>query len=40
MKNKDEVFRKFKEFKALSENHIEKKIKIFRSDDGRELTSN
>ena len=29
MKNKDEVFSKFKEFKALIENYIEKKIKIF-----------
>ena len=29
MKNKDEVFSKFKEFKALIENHIEKKIKTF-----------
>ena len=40
MKNKDEVFSKFKEFKALIENHIENKIKIFRSDNGREFTSN
>ena len=30
MKNKDEVFSKFKEFKALIENHTEKKIKTFR----------
>ena len=29
LKNKDEVFSKFKEFKALIENHTEKKIKIF-----------
>ena len=29
MKNKDEVFSKFKEFKALIENHTEKKIYIF-----------
>ena len=29
MKNKDEVFIKFKEFKALIENHTEKKIKSF-----------
>ena len=29
MKNKDEVFSKFKEFKALIESHTEKKIKIF-----------
>ena len=40
MKNKDEVFSKFKEFKALIENHIEKKIKTFRSDNGGEFTSN
>ena len=29
MKNKDEFFSKFKEFKALIENHTEKKIKFF-----------
>ena len=40
MKNKDEVFSKFKEFKALIENHTEKKIKTFRSDNGGEFTSN
>ena len=40
MKNKDEVFNKFKEFKALIENHTEKKIKTFRSDNGGEFTSN
>ena len=40
MKNKDEVFSKFKEFKALIENHIEKKIKTFRLDNGKEFTSN
>ena len=40
MKNKDEVFSKLKEFKALIENHIEKNIKTFRSDNGREFTSN
>ena len=34
MKNKDEVF------KALIENHNEKKIKNFRSDNGGEFTSN
>ena len=39
-KIKDEVFSKFKEFKALIENHTEKKIKTFRSDNGREFTSN
>ena len=40
MKNKDEVFIKFKEFKALIKNYIEKKIKIFQSDNGEEFTSN
>ena len=40
LKNKDEVFNKFKEFKALIENHTEKKIKTFRSDNGGEFTSN
>ena len=40
MKNKDEVFSKFKEFKALIENHTEKKIKTFQSDNGSEFTSN
>ena len=40
MKNKDEVFNKFKEFKDLIENHTEKKIKTFRSDNGGEFTSN
>ena len=40
MKNKDEVFNKFKEFKALIENHTEKNIKTFRSDNGGEFTSN
>ena len=40
MKNKDEVFNKFKEFKGLIENHTEKKIKTFQSDNGRKFTSN
>ena len=40
MKNKDEVFSKFKEFKALIKNHTEKKIKTIRSDNGGEFTSN
>ena len=40
MRNKDEVFSKFKEFKALIENHKEKKIKTFRLDNGGEFTSN
>ena len=38
-KGKNEVFNKFKEFKALVENLSEKKIKIFRSDNGGEFTS-
>ena len=40
MKKKYEVFSKFKEFKALIENHTKRKIKTFRSDNGREFTSN
>ena len=40
LKNKDEVFSKFKEFKALIENHTEKKIKTFRSDNGGEFKTN
>ena len=40
MKNKDEIFSKFKEFKALIENLIEKRIKTFRLDNGGEFTSN
>ena len=40
MKNKDEVFSKFNEFKALIKNHTKKKIKNFRSDNGGEFTSN
>ena len=40
MKNKDEVFNKFKEFKALIENHTENKIKTFQLDNGGEFTSN
>ena len=34
MKTKDEVFCRFKEFKALVENLIGKKIKFLRSDNG------
>ena len=40
MKKKDEVFSKFKEFKALIENHTEKKSENFQSDNGKEFTSN
>jgi transposase InsO family protein len=39
LKFKDEVFNKFKEFKALIENLSERKIKIPRSDNGGEYTS-
>ena len=39
LKRKDKVIRKFKEFKALIENHTKKKIKPFRSDNGGEFTS-
>jgi hypothetical protein len=37
LKNKSEVFDKFKEFKALVENHTEKKIKVLRIDNGGEF---
>ena len=39
LKNKSEVFDKFKEFKALIENHSERRIKTLRSDNGGEYTS-
>ena len=39
LKTKDEVFSKFKEFKALIKNLSENKIKIIRSDNGGEYTS-
>jgi transposase InsO family protein len=39
LKTKDEVFSKFKEFKALIENLSESNIKILRSDNGGEYTS-
>ena len=39
LKRKDEVFEKFREFKALVKNLSEKKIKILRSDNGGEFTS-
>jgi len=38
LKAKDEVLSKFKEFKAVVENHSEKKIKTLRSDNGGEFT--
>ena len=40
LKRKDEVFEKFKEFKALVKNLSKKKIKILRSDNRGEFTSN
>ena len=39
LKGKDEVFSKFKEFKALVENSTNRKIKVLRSDNGGEYTS-
>ena len=39
LKTKDEVFSKFKEFKALIENLSERKIKILRVENGGEYTS-
>ena len=40
LKGKDEVFEKFKEFKALVENLSEKNIKTLISYNGGEFTSN
>ena len=40
MKNKYEVFSKFKEFKALIENHTENNIKTYQSNNDGEFTSN
>jgi hypothetical protein len=34
LRNKSEVFDKFKEFKALVENQTKKKLKVFRIDNG------
>ena len=39
LKNKFEVFDRIKEFKALVENMIEKKIKVLRTDNGEEFCS-
>jgi transposase InsO family protein len=39
LKAKNEVFNKFKEFKALVDNLSEKKINILRSNNGGEFTS-
>ena len=38
-KTKSEVFKKFKEFKALIENHSERRINTLRSYNGGEYTS-
>jgi transposase InsO family protein len=40
MKAKDEVFSKFQEFKALIKNQTCRKIKVLRSDNGGQYTSN
>jgi transposase InsO family protein len=40
LKAKDKVLNKFQEFKALVENLSERKIKVLRSDNGGEYTSN
>jgi hypothetical protein len=37
---KSKVFDKFKEFKALMEIHIEKRIKVLRIDNGGEFCRN
>jgi len=39
LKKKSEVFDKFKEFKALVENHAEKKIKVLRTNNGGDFCS-
>ena len=39
MKQKSEVFAKFKEWKTENENQTERKIKHLRSDNGSEFTS-
>eukprot|EP00253_Pinus_taeda_P027530 PITA_27530 len=40
LKKKDEVFSRFRHFKALIENQTEKKIKTLRTDNGTEYESN
>ena len=37
LRNKSEVFDRFKEFKALVENQTEKNIKVLRTDNGGEF---
>ena len=38
LKGKNEVFSKFKEYKALVENQMDRKIKTLRLDNDREFT--
>jgi DNA-directed RNA polymerase subunit N (RpoN/RPB10) len=40
IKTRDEVFVKFKEWKLLLEKQTDKKVKVLRSDNGEEFTSN
>jgi hypothetical protein len=40
LRNKSEVFDRFKEFKALVENQTKKIIKVFRTDNGGEFCGN
>ena len=40
LKNKSQAFNMFKDYKALVEKQTRKQIKIFRSDNGGEFTSN
>jgi hypothetical protein len=40
LRKKSEVFDKFKEFKSLVENQIDKKIKVFRTKNGVEYCDN
>jgi 5'-3' exoribonuclease 2 len=40
LRNKYEVFSKFKEFKSLVENQIDKKIKVMRTNNGGEFCGN
>ena len=39
LKNMSEVFQKFKEFKSLIRNHLERIIKTLKSDNGGEYAS-
>jgi hypothetical protein len=40
LRNKSEVFDRFKYFKSLVENQTEKRIKVLRTDNGREFCRN